>query len=262
MGRDLDSPFDDEKQQSPEEGSIKQIAFGNLNITVSKKNNEIQNSNFRNTLIQKTKNNFKIIENEYSSTDSECDEIIDFEQNNINAQNKQDYNQINNENIVKSYNTNNLKNIKIVKTLKNIIKDSTFPERTNIYCWWCCHPFECTPCTMPIKYDSYKNKYNCVGIFCSWNCVKSYSFDLKDQKISERASIITLIIKQLYNLSYSIGIKPAPPRQTLKMFGGYLSIEEFRQNFKGVEYYKLNLFNNNFIYPEINEISNINRRKK
>ena len=62
----------------------------------------------------------------------------------------------------------------------------------------------------------------------------------------------------MYSLEYSLSIKPAPPRQVLKMFGGYMGIDEFRYNNKGVDYYKLILMNNNLIYPEIIEISNVN----
>jgi hypothetical protein len=225
---------DDERDDTNE--NIKKIAFGNLNITVSKKEKE-NNFNYRNTLIQKTKNDFKIIE----ESDSSEDEII------------------NNDIVPLIKNTNNnYKKINVIKTLKEIIKDSTFPEKTSICCWWCAHKFDYSPCTLPIDYSSYTKKFKCIGIFCSWNCVKSYNFELRDQKIYERSSYITLIIKQMYSLEYSLSIKPAPPRQMLKMFGGDMSIDEFRYNNKGVDYYKLNLMNNNFIYPEIIEISNIN----
>lgn len=236
---------DDEKNE--DNNNIKQIAFGNLNIIVSKKEKE-NNNYYRNTLIQKTKNNFKITEN---SSDSE-------EENK-----KDDCSMINlfkkDSNILKK---ETFKKINIVKTLNEVIKDSTFPEKTNVYCWWCSHQFDSSPCTLPINYSSYTKKFKCIGIFCSWNCVKTYNFDLKDQKVYERASLITLIIQQMYSLDYSLRIKPAPPRQVLSIFGGYLNIEEFRTNSRGVDSYKLNLMNNKFIYPEIIEINNINNRNK
>ena len=242
--------------------NVRQISFGNLNITVSK-NEVTKDINYKNILLEKKS---KIVINEYSSDDqsdnSESENIEQFENKNLYPSNKTLH--VNQSTIFKG-NDNNLKNIKIVSTLKNIIKDSTFPEETNIYCWWCCHSFRTSPCTLPISYDSYRKKYKYIGIFCSWNCVKSYNFELKDQKVSERCSIITLLLKEIYNLPYALNIKQAPPRQSLKIFGGYLSIEEFRNNSSSssnIDTYKLNLLNGNFIYPEIIELSKINRKKK
>jgi hypothetical protein len=45
----------------------------------------------------------------------------------------------------------------------------------------------------------------------------------------EKYSLLNLMYKKLYNRNF-IKINLAPPRETLKMFGGYLSIEEFREN--------------------------------
>ena len=61
----------------------------------------------------------------------------------------------------------------------------------------------------------------------------------------------------MYGLTNAINIKASPPRQCLKMFGGYMTIEQFRDNTTHVDSYKLNLIKHNFIYPEITEISNI-----
>jgi hypothetical protein len=36
--------------------------------------------------------------------------------------------------------------------------------------------------------------------------------------------------KKLFQTNYKVKISCAPPRETLKMYGGYLSIEEFREN--------------------------------
>ena len=45
----------------------------------------------------------------------------------------------------------------------------------------------------------------------------------------ERFSLLNLMYKKLYNQKF-VKINLAPPRETLKIFGGYLSIEEFREN--------------------------------
>ena len=150
-----------------------------------------------------------------------------------------------------------IKRLRVVTTLKNVISEHKWPEKVDTCCWWCCNQFECSPCTLPFKYDSLRKRFSFVGVFCSWNCVKAYNLDKNDQKKYERSELITLLVKQLYSIYDALIIKTAPPRQCLKMFGGYMSIDEFRNNNLVVDAYHLNLVNFNFIYPEVTEVSNV-----
>jgi hypothetical protein len=118
------------------------------------------------------------------------------------------------------------------KNLRNILyqfidsnKEKVWPESTNICCWWCCHGFQNTPCSLPFSYK--KNKFYVKGIFCSFNCSASYNFNMNDNNIHERYSLLNLMYKKLYYRKF-IKINLAPPRESLKMFGGYLDIDEFR----------------------------------
>ena len=120
------------------------------------------------------------------------------------------------------------------KNLRNILyefidcnKDKTWPDKTNISCWWCCHKFDNVPCSLPYKYK--KDKFHVKGVFCSFNCAASYNFSLNDENVYERYSLLNLMYKKLYYRKF-IKINLAPPRESLKLFGGYLSIEEFRNN--------------------------------
>jgi len=122
----------------------------------------------------------------------------------------------------------------IKKNLRNILyefinanNDKVWPESTNINCWWCCNPFTNTPCSLPEYYK--KDKFYVSGCFCSFNCTASYNFNRNDDNMWERFSLLNLMYKKLYNTKF-VKISLAPPRETLKMFGGYLSIEEFREN--------------------------------
>ena len=254
-----------------ESKQVKNILFGNLNITVSKKINDsnINNSTTIRTNIDvekennlvHTKRRTTIVENEYSDEEKEIpiEEILNLNQDNFEKYYK------NNKKYLSNFTENNkeqhLKRLRVITTLKNVIKDSVWPEKTDVCCWWCCHKFNNSPCTLPIKYDEYKKKYDFVGIFCSWNCTKSYNLHKKDHKMYERAQLITLIVKQLYGIESAISIKSAPYRECLKMFGGYMTIEEFRNEFSIVDAYKLNLTNFNYIYPEITEVTNVNVKK-
>jgi len=103
-----------------------------------------------------------------------------------------------------------------------------FEENTNIACWWCCHNFNNIPLGIP-EYIN-KNEFNLFGCFCSFNCMMAYNIDLNDYKIWDRQSNIYQM-KNKIDPENKISIHPAPPRQTLNMFGGPLDINKFRESF-------------------------------
>jgi hypothetical protein len=238
---------DDDETTIPIDESKSSISFGNLNITVSRKANQ-ETENFKNLFHSKNIN-----EDEYSSEEEKeipIEKIINFEKNY--KENKRYMPNV----LSETKETDCIKKIKVITTTKNVITNTEeWPESTDTCCWWCCHPFEGTPCTMPVKYDQHRKRFTFVGIFCSWNCVKAYNFDKNDYRMYERSSLITLLVQQLYGIVKAISIKSAPPRQTLKMFGGYKDITEFREC-NGTTYH-MNLVNFNYIYPEITEVTNI-----
>jgi hypothetical protein len=120
------------------------------------------------------------------------------------------------------------------KNLKNIMyqfvnanNEKKWPETTNIYCWWCCHPFQDMPCALPENYS--KEKFYVFGCFCSFNCTAAYNFSKNDENMWERYTLLNLMYKKLFHSNF-VKISCAPVRESLKIFGGYLSIEEFREN--------------------------------
>jgi hypothetical protein len=252
---------DDETPQSVEESCVKKISFGNLDITVSKK---IETENVNDFKFQtRTAYNSTINKDEYSSEEEQEIPLESFIKMNekLYSENKKYVPKIVSECIT---NNETLKKLRIVTTTKEQIKcDTEWPESTDVCCWWCCHTFTGCPCTLPVKYDPLRKRYKFIGIFCSWNCVKSYNLDRSDHMKYECTQLITLLVQQLYGIVEAVKIKQAPPRQALKMFGGYLDIEAFR-NPTNVDGYHLNLINFNYIYPEIVEISNVkvNQEKK
>lgn len=110
---------------------------------------------------------------------------------------------------------------------------NTWPETTDVCCWHCCHSFETVPISIPrIMSQSDKSTYYEVyGVFCSVNCAKKFVLERKSYDQQQ-------VLMQLHEMCCSVfGIpsidvftaKEAPPRFFLKMFGGNLSIEEFRE---------------------------------
>jgi len=228
-----------------------QISFGNLNITISTTNDEKKvTDDYRYNITERAKNieqqinlpinGTGIMENEYSDSDSDMD--IDTFLGNTKKK-------------VSVQKCTPIKKIKIYHTLTNVVNNEHWPEKTNLCCWWCCHPFENSPCALPVKYNEYTKKYTLTGIFCSWNCTRAYNMEKNDHRSNERNELITFLVKQLSSMKDSIFIKKAPPRQILKMFGGNMNITEFRNTFSSINSYHLNLLRYIYIYPEINEIT-------
>lgn len=106
-------------------------------------------------------------------------------------------------------------------------KTQSWPSTTNICCWWDCHTFNGPPCALPIEI---RNDVVMVkGIFCSPECAASYNFEEKTVDMWERYSLLNHLYRKIYQ-DKQIRIKLAPPRLCLKMFGGNLTIKEFRAN--------------------------------
>lgn len=68
--------------------------------------------------------------------------------------------------------------------------------------------------------------YRVMGTFCSWACMKAFNLESKSYLQSVTANIITLFHRRC--TGHLRGVRPAPPRIALAVFGGTMSIEEFR----------------------------------
>jgi len=100
-----------------------------------------------------------------------------------------------------------------------------------MWCWWCCHPFEGTPLNMPLSYDDRRNSFRTTGNFCSWSCMKTFALDKYGcGKGSMITSNMVMMRRRIYGKKALDGVKPAPWRYHLKVFGGDMTIEEFRSN--------------------------------
>ena len=150
------------------------------------------------------------------------------------------------------------------------IFDAKWLENTDICCWWCCHKFDSIPIGFPINYLN--NKFIVKGVYCSFACMIAYNKEKENN--TKYKSLINLLYKKLTGnvicnkdeyiknllasrtyedidenikndhikaLSYLIDDKlnEAPNKTVLKMFGGKLSIEEFRNKSNEQKIYKM-----------------------
>lgn len=96
----------------------------------------------------------------------------------------------------------------------------------DLWCWWCCHTFDWESLGFPHKYDDLRDKFYTTGRFCSFECMKAYNLD-RDSATKGINAMWILLMKKRLTGSVS-PIRSAPKRQTLKQFGGPLTIEKFR----------------------------------
>lgn len=104
--------------------------------------------------------------------------------------------------------------------------ESGYPRRTDQWCWYCCHPFDGQPLPMPMKHDDRRDVFHVKGTFCSWACMKAYNLESTSYMKAVCANVITLFHRRC--TGQLRGIRPAPPRHALKVFGGTMTIDEFR----------------------------------
>ena len=129
--------------------------------------------------------------------------------------------------LTETFNTELLKNILI----KANIRSQYTPQTA---CFWCCHGFSWSPVVLPISYDAYKHIYHCEGHFCSPECALSFNYAnymISDSTRWNRHALLGNLYRELYRGDKILS--PAPPRELLRMFGGYLDIDQYRQYITG-----------------------------
>ena len=110
-----------------------------------------------------------------------------------------------------------------------------YPATTDQWCWHCCHPFDTQPLPLPIKYDDRRDVFHVMGTFCSWACMKTFNAETSSYMKAVTANNITLLRKRCTGQLSSV--RPAPPRVALRVFGGTMSIEQFREASGGPIHY-------------------------
>ena len=103
-----------------------------------------------------------------------------------------------------------------------------WPDRTSVCCWWCCHRFETAPVCIPAHYCPTKKHFEVFGVFCSWNCAKASVQQNYSSESSEQLMWMRIMAKEVF--ATDLGeFHAAPQRIFLKMFGGHMDIDQFRE---------------------------------
>ena len=102
---------------------------------------------------------------------------------------------------------------------------NSWPETTKVHCWWCSLSFKNSPVGLPTEYQN--NKFRTLGCFCSYNCALSYNLANSLHEKHERTSLLHQMYKKQYNEFRHI--KAAPPKEILTIYGGNVSIEDYKK---------------------------------
>lgn len=107
---------------------------------------------------------------------------------------------------------------------KNSSELKEIPSSTTVACFWDCHSFHGKPCVMPIR--DHGDHIEVDGNYCSPECMVAHLFDMQIDMHTrwERMSLI----HRIYAIEHGKNIVPASSRNVLTLFGGLLSIEQYR----------------------------------
>ncbi len=101
----------------------------------------------------------------------------------------------------------------------------TIPATSDAACFWCCHTFTNRPVVLPVR-DTGEHLI-VTGNFCCPECACSYLFDIR-QDAHTRWEQLSLLYR-VYGEVCGGNIHPAPHRTMLTLFGGCLTIDQYRK---------------------------------
>lgn len=102
------------------------------------------------------------------------------------------------------------------------------PNWQDICCWHCCHHCPQEPVPLPQSCDRKTGHFAVFGLFCSWSCAKQYQNEHQTWTSGERILLLEDMAREAFGYK-GPPIQAAPPRHRLKMFGGDLPIDLFRE---------------------------------
>jgi hypothetical protein len=107
----------------------------------------------------------------------------------------------------------------------NSAERKEIPMQSDAACFWCCHSFSHRPVVLPIRDTG--EYLQVMGNFCSPECAVAYLFDMRQDSHTRWEQLALLY--RVYGEACHGKIHPAPHRTVLTLFGGSLSIQEYRQ---------------------------------
>lgn len=108
---------------------------------------------------------------------------------------------------------------------KGASEAQALPETSEAACFWCCQGFSGRPVVLPLR-DTGEH-LQVTGNFCCPECACAYLFDMRQDAHSRWEQLA--LLHRVYGAACGGNIHPAPHRTLLKMFGGALTVEQYRK---------------------------------
>jgi hypothetical protein len=221
-----ENPHKEEPVEIDDNYEAQNILFGNLNIKIHSNKETVHVDDIKQSLKKNNDSLCKInlTNSDYDDSDEESNNLFirNTDNKSLKIKNKKK------EEIIE-------KNMKIMKFFTNEFDVGNEILISPIRCYQCHHNFNNKPFFLPIDYNCELNRFKVTGNFCSPNCVKTYAINSKIYQ--NRLYLIGHMYRTLFGANYKI--KPAPPIQCLKEYGGKLTIEEYRSTFDNLKQYSL-----------------------
>jgi len=113
--------------------------------------------------------------------------------------------------------------------------DGSWPETTNIHCWYCRLPFGTTPVPIVQQYDPVKDLYDVYGITCSPACSKAFISRNNNNDSRTRLMWQSKMLIEVFGWPRDKPIPTADDWEAIDVFGGYMTIDEWRKTKPGIK---------------------------
>lgn len=138
-----------------------------------------------------------------------------------------------------------------------------WPARWSYWCKHCCHFFDTAPIGIPVRYDDLRERYFCIEPCCSDSCAKARIIG-HGWSVGPIGLHFSTMMRKAYGMGWGYRVSTAPPQSRLDVFGGDLTIEQFRTY--GERFVCWKVPNNVLIetqqLAEISRVEQIRRHKK
>lgn len=108
-----------------------------------------------------------------------------------------------------------------------------------VKCWWCTLAAGPNPIGCPLVVSA-DETYSTTGIFCSFNCAKAYAEDREkiDSSFKNSRNLLARMACIEKGRISPITITPAPDKNLLLEYGGYMTEDQYRSCFNKLTYTK------------------------
>lgn len=100
------------------------------------------------------------------------------------------------------------------------------------HCRYDGQPFDGVPAAIPRSFNKSLGAWEVEGCFCSWSCAKSWlkTLDLRESEYRRRLELLSQLAALHFGQSE---VHSALPLEALRIFGGYLELDEWREAGQG-----------------------------